>query len=274
MDTNEIISSGVLELYAMGLASPEEVLQVEGWAAQYPEVRAELDAIQNSLETYAQANAVPPGDDVKKKLFSRISNTDDTTATPVVTMSQAKAKVLGISPVWKYAAAASILLFITSAVFTYTYYNKYGAASTELASVKTELQKQKDMAAMMKKDMDMMSDPNAVPVSLDKVSDMDGAARIYWMKDTKEVYIDPTHMPAPPKGKQYQFWAIVEGKPVSGGMINMDEGSVKANINGMTVHLHKMKSFGKAEAFAVSVEDAGPEKEKPDHVVVVGKVSL
>ena len=261
-------------MYTMGLTSPEETIQVEGWAAQYPEVKAEVEAIQRTLEGYALANAVEPPASVKEKLFGKLEEKEN--SIPVIGMngSSSPAKVVSISPVWKYVAAASVLLFIGSTYFGFNYYNKYNTVNNELASTKTALQQEKDMASMLNKERDMMSDPNAVPVSLNKAGVMDGAARIYWMKDTKDVYIDPTHMPVPPKGKQYQFWGIVDGKPVSGGMINMDQGDVKANINGMTVHLHKMKSFGKAEAFAVSLEDAGPEKEKPTEVVVVGTVSL
>jgi anti-sigma-K factor RskA len=87
------------------------------------------------------------------------------------------------------------------------------------------------------------------------------------MKNTGEVYIDPSNLPKAPAGKQYQFWAIVDGVPVSGGMIKTD-----LEINGKKVHIQRMKSFGQAQAFAVSLEDAGPEKPAPSKVVVLGKI--
>ena len=118
----------------------------------------------------------------------------------------------------------------------------------------------------MNNDMGVMTNKNAIPVSLAGMPDVpDAAARIYWMHNTKEVYIDPSNLPKVPAGKQYQFWAIVDGKPVSGGMITTE-------INGKTVHVQKMKSFGSAQAFAVSLEDAGPEKPVPTKVMVMGKL--
>jgi anti-sigma-K factor RskA len=48
-----------------------------------------------------------------------------------------------------------------------------------------------------------------------------------------------------PAGKQYQLWAIVDGKPVDAGMIGDCEG------------LCKMKVIDHAEAFAVTLENAG-----------------
>ena len=262
MTVLDIISSGLLELYVMGIASPEETRQVEAWAKQYPEVAAEIEAIQSVMVNYAEANAIEPGADVKAKIFAAIQNT----SSPVVDMKTAGvAKVRSLSPVWKYAAAASIVLLIGSLVFNYTYYNKYKSANEELATTKTELQQQMAIVQATSEDMEHIKNKYAMPVNLPGMTaSMDTVARIYWMQDSHEVYVDRTNLPAPPSGMQYQFWAIVDGIPISGGMINLPDGR--------TVRLQKMKSFGKAQAFAVSLEKAGPEKPAPSKVVVMGKI--
>lgn len=264
MNAQEIISSGVLELYCMGLASAAEKADVEQWAKQYPEVAAEIEAIQAGMEDYARAHAIEPGADVKKNIFAKIKTS---TAAPITVEqgSETSAKVYSMSNTWKYAAAASIILLVGSLVFNYTYYSKYQAANNELAATQTELQQQKDIAKAMHDDMGVITNKNAMPVSLEPMPDVpDAAARIYWMKNTKEVYIDPSNLPRAPKDKQYQFWAIIDGKAVNGGIITTE-------INGKTVHIQKMKSFGNAQAFAVSLEDAGPEKPVPTKVMVMGK---
>ena len=268
MNAQEIISSGILELYCMGLTSAAETAEVAAWAKQYPEVAAEIEAIQSGLESYAQTHAVEPAPSVKEKLFAAI-NTN--TAAPVVNIKaeeKTTAKVYSISPAWKYAAAASVILLVGSLILNYTFYNKYQSTNKELASTQTELQQQKDMADAMKKEIDLMGDKNAKPFILAGMPDVaDAEARIYWMKNTGDVYIDPSNLPEAPKGKQYQFWAIVDGVPVSGGMINTN-----IEIDGKKVHFQKMKSFGKAQAFAVSLEDAGPEKPVPTKVMAMGKI--
>ena len=250
----------------MGLTSAAETAEVAQWAKQYPEVTAEIEAIQSGLEGYAKAHAVEPGASVKEKIFASINQQKTTPVVNLKTNGNAPAKVYSISPAWKYAAAASIVLLIGSAILNYTFYNKYKSANSELASTQTELQQQKELANNMNNDMGVMTNKNAMPVSLAAMPDVpDAAARIYWMQNTKEVYIDPSNLPKTPAGKQYQFWAIVDGKPVSGGMITTE-------INGRTVHVQKMKSFGSAQAFAVSLEDAGPEKSVPTKVMVMGKL--
>jgi len=108
----------------------------------------------------------------------------------------------------------------------------------------------------------------ATPVSLagiDSTADID--ARIYWVKNTNEVYIDPANLPKTPEGKQYEFWTIVDGAPAP-----LNGGVITAEINGKKVHVQKMKSFGNVKAFAISLEDAGPAKTKPDKVMAVGSI--
>ncbi len=252
----------------MGLTSATETAEVAQWAKQYPGVAAEIAAIQSGLESYAQTHAVEPSAAVKEKIFATF-NTNTDTASPVVDMrtnNEPLANVYAISPVWKYAAAASIILLIGSLILNYTFYNKYQSANAELATTESELQQQKDIAAAMEGDMDVIQDRNTKPFVLAGMPDVaDAQARIYWMKNTGDVYIDPSNLPEAPKGKQYQFWAIVDGKPVSGGMINTSKGN-------KTIQIQKMKSFGSAQAFAVSLEDAGPEAPAPTKVMVMGKI--
>jgi len=270
LNANEIISSGVLELYCMGLTSESENAEVQQWAAKYHEVAVEIKTIEANLEKYAQENAITASAHVKEKILTDLKMN---TSTPIIDMkksgtSATRAIVKQVFPFWKYAAAASIVLLVVSLFFNYTFYYKSQSLSNELATTQEDLLKQKEITGTMKQDMGIMADKNAQPVSLNAMPDVaDAAARIYWMKNTGDVYLDPTDLPTAPKGKQYQFWGIVDGVPVSGGMIKMD-----FEVDGKKVHIQKMKSFGRVQAFAVSLEDAGVEMPAPTKVIVSGKI--
>ena len=108
MEPNEIISSGILEAYATGMASPQEVIQVKGYLNNFVEVREELDRIEADLEIYANLFAVQPDAAVKNKIFARI-NVDDKRNNEIEngSISQASRAVIGIPIYWKYIAAAS-----------------------------------------------------------------------------------------------------------------------------------------------------------------------
>ena len=133
MELNDIISSGLLELYAAGLASQEEAAQVLQWARQYPEVADELAQIETSMSLYAQANAVLPDASVKAKIFERINESEKAKVVPLTNIAAASPlKVVKISSAWKNAAAAAILLLIGSSVMNIVQYNNNTTVNKEL----------------------------------------------------------------------------------------------------------------------------------------------
>ncbi|MEO8570026.1 MAG: anti-sigma factor [Ginsengibacter sp.] len=267
MNSNDIISSGFLELYAMGLSSPEETVQVESWIAEYPEVKKELQEVEMSLESYALAHAIEPSGLVKEKIFSQINADGKKANLSFIKTGAARAEpvIYRIPSYFKLIAAAMLVLLIGSAILNYSYYNKYQSTNSDLQIAQQKIAQQDSVNLAMNKDMDVITDKNSVPVVLNGTPHAPEAlAKIFWMKNTGEVYIDPSNLPAIPAGKQYQLWAIVDGKPVSGGMISTEKG---------IYHIQKMKSFGKAEAFAITLEKAGGSPTPTmDEMYVISKI--
>jgi anti-sigma-K factor RskA len=255
VEINEIISSGLLESYAMGHCTEEENLQVQQWVQKYPEVAVELASIERSLEDYASAHALPASGSVKKNLFDQLGL--DQSDAPV-------AKTISIGSRWKWLAAASIILFLASSVINFVLYNQYKKADDALASTTEALHTSLSQNKQMENDGKIISDPNSIPVSLKGLEAMpDAVAKIFWLQNSGDVFIDATSLPDAPEGKQYQFWAIVGGVPVNGGLI--------LKTNKASFHLQRMKSFGKAEAFAISLEKEGGSP-TPTKVVSMGKI--
>ncbi len=82
MDIQEYIASGILELYASRSLPPQEEAEVERMAALYPEVKEELDAIVETLESYAKLHAVEPPAHLKEKILSQFALPDGVTLAP------------------------------------------------------------------------------------------------------------------------------------------------------------------------------------------------
>jgi hypothetical protein len=244
------------------MANEQETAEVTALAKKYPEVAAEIKAIEISLENYAQANAVQPSASVKQKVFAEIKNP-----------SGQAAKIVSIRSSWNYAAAVAIVLLISSIALNVVYYIKYKDANNNYAAAENEKNKaEKQLALMQQSNQEMKSDMNVIqsrysePVALHGLEAApDAAAKIFWMKNTGDVYIDPSNLPDAPAGMQYQLWGIVDGKPVDGGMIVI-------NKTGDKFRIQKMKSFGKAEAFAVTLETAGGNPTPKGDMYVMGKM--
>ena len=58
MNTQEYISSGIVESYVFGLASQEEKIEFERMAETHPEVKAAREAFEIALEKQALSEAV------------------------------------------------------------------------------------------------------------------------------------------------------------------------------------------------------------------------
>ncbi len=69
---NTFIQSGILESYVLGLASDEEMEEVESMSALYPAVQEAIDFFCNSLEINGLANATPPPPTVKTMVMASI----------------------------------------------------------------------------------------------------------------------------------------------------------------------------------------------------------
>ncbi|MEO6405679.1 MAG: anti-sigma factor [Ferruginibacter sp.] len=259
MEIKDIISSGLLEMYVTGLSNEHENVQVEAWKKQYPEVALELLQIEKSLEDYAMSNAIAPAPELKSKIEKAIQSGSDLEQ-PI------QAKVYSIPAYWKWVAAASIVLLVASSIMNFRYYSRMQEAIAAEQSQRQELLAKNERLDELDKNMLVIQSKYSEPVALHGLpAAPDAAAKIFWMKNTGEVYIDPSNLPEAPAGKQYQLWGMVDGKPVDGGMI------IKTKT-GKTFEIQKMKSFGKVEAFAVTLETEGGNPTPKGDMYVLGKM--
>jgi anti-sigma-K factor RskA len=268
VEVKEIISSGLLELYATGLASSEEAAQVLQWAGQYPEVAEELNQIQAGLDMFANAHSIQPDPSVKDKIFARINEGETARVIPFVSSHDDHVtKVIPISSFWKRVAAAAVALLLGSAVLNISLYKKNNDITAELNQSQQLVNNLQDKSKAMENDLQVVQSKYSTPVSLNGLETApDAAAKVFWMRNTGDVYIDPSSLPGAPKGKQYELWAIVGGQPVNAGIIVTTK-------KGDRYVIQKMKTFGKVDAFAISLEDESVSpKTTPTVVVSMGKM--
>jgi anti-sigma-K factor RskA len=265
VNTQQIISSGLLELYVAGLTSVEETAQVVSYMQLYPEVLAAVHEIEDSLEIYAQAQSITPAKVLKEKIFASIP-VEET----IVTLPQRSAsenKVVKMQPYWKWLAAASIILLLGSGVLNYQFYQQNNLLGKNLQQLEDELSVAKQGMNGLKQDLNVVQSKYSESIRLNGLNETpDAVAKIFWLKNTGEVYIDPSNLPNIPSGKQFQLWAIVDGKPVDAGLII-------TSINGSKFRIQKMKTFGKAQAFAITIEkEGGSSSPTLNKMVVMGKL--
>jgi anti-sigma-K factor RskA len=274
VNVQEYISSGIIESYVLGLASPEERAEFESMCISHPEVRAARDAFELSLEQHALKNAVEPSAYLKNEIFAKINAEE---SLPKYTSYQKEARkeqatVVGIG--WlRYASAASIVLLVASTVLNYYFFTQYKEYSTkydqlvqsqgQMASANLTLQaKLQDYEAALSMIKDTAMAVVKMP-SLPSSPNPGSMTTVYWDTKSKDVYLLVNNLARPSTDKQYQLWALVNGKPVDAGVFDIKEG----------LSFVKMKNIQQAQAFAITLEKRGGSQSPTMPIYVLGKVS-
>jgi anti-sigma-K factor RskA len=279
VDIQAYIASGVVESYVLGLATNEERAELEQLLPQHPELQDALTDFEQSLENFHQTQAVVPPPAIKANLMAQLAGefaTDTTSLTtptaPVVQLNHnntSTAKVRSMQ-LWRNVAAAMVALLVGSVALNVYYYNAANEAQQtvkNLISQNNSLQASIDATQVRMQEMNngfkLMADPNVLTVKLTAAAnELNGnAATVFWDSRTKDVFVMNTALAPAPAGKEYQLWAIVDGVPVDAGMMGKCAEGVC-----------KMKNIQKAQAFAISLEDAGGNPTPKGTIYVLGKV--
>ena len=262
MNNKEYISSGILESYILGHASPEEAGILECVMKNSNEVREAFEEAQKTLEMLATAQAVTPPNDLKSKIWDKIQQQEkevelniEKPIIPITTNVHQKNEVKTEFPDiktekkgnWKNFAIAASLLFLVSTGANLYWMNSQSEINEKLVKLENE-SKSKNLAMQnMQQKLDVVANPDMKKVVLAGVEKHpESKATVLWDTSSKDVYLNVNNLPKAPEGMQYQLWAIADGKPVNAGMYSEDKDGRIALAN-----------IPNAQAFAITLEKKG-----------------
>ncbi|MFY7964106.1 MAG: anti-sigma factor [Chitinophagaceae bacterium] len=247
MNINDYISSGILEQYVLGDISPQEKKEVECMSHIYPEIKEELVKVQLAIEGLAMENAVTVPSHLKKNIFDQIEK--ETTievkqTSKLVNLNTSTAvNETNVVSIKKYLVAASISLAVGATSVYVILQNSFN---------QKELALNKKVDEIAKDNEDVKNKLAILSVENNKTFVLQGNAKapgktmvVLWNNKTGNVYVNNVQLPQAPIDKQYQLWALKDGKPIDLGVFNAD-GSIQ-----------NMKSVAGAQAFAVTLEVKG-----------------
>jgi len=287
LNTKEYIQSGVLELYAAGALSDTEAREVEAMAAQYPEVQAELAAIQDALISYSAAFKKNPKPELRSTILNRIDEIEGVSSANILSVPEAAGKLNAIDTAgnnsfnyvqqparFNYLMAAVWIFLVLNIVGNVYFFTKLKNTEEQMAGVLNENNKMKLEYEKIRLDMDKKStDMKMVMNRSNKIVDLKGMeiapqsfATVYWNPNSKKVMLNVSNLPMPPADKQYQLWALKDGKPIDAGVFDMQPGS------GDDMHMMPV-TIADADAFAVTLEKKGGSPQPTlTQLYVMGKI--
>ena len=259
MNIEEYISSGIIESYVLGLASEEERAEFEKLCAIYPELVIERNRFEAALEKHALDNSTTAPPFINMQLLETISS-PATSPDETIAFSR-KAPLLSLKAI-RYIAAACVIVLLGCGYFFY----RLQIQNETLVNANKQL-----LARFNTTDSVLSSIVNAKKIfksdnlSLVEMKNNAGgqasSANIYWDSASAAVYMVIKDLPPLPQTKQYQLWALIDGKPKDLGVFN---------ATGKRVIL-KMKNCKKATAFSITVEPKGGNTSpSPNSVKITG----
>ena len=255
MKKDEIISSGLLEQYVLGLVSPQEKEVVERCAERYPEVKKQLLDMQKSIEEYALAHAIEPPPSLRKTVLDAVKNSPNApidASTPPY-----EAPVIKVWPKWiGWAASAAAVVIFGLSIWCLMLYGEQRRAAEQMAVLSGQVEAlQRDYISLRQKNQAVESeyvvlkdnDTHHVHMRASNTSPTSMAV-VYWNPAHRDALINVADLPKPPHGHQYQVWADVNGQHYDMGLLDTIPD---------TTRLNKLRFFDETRGFVITIEKLG-----------------
>lgn len=276
MNIQEYISSGIIEAYVLGMASKDERAEFETLCAVHPELRRARDEFEMSLEEAALASAVTPDKSLKSKIFAEIEiesyDQQNAYAEQQVPVIPFETEPQFSTSLRKYMNVAAVILLVGSIamnLYFFSQYRSYSSKYNELLAQQTNMASNnkalQTKLSQYQQELSLMKDPDMLLVKMQASNvatspDTASSAMVYYNTRSKQVFLVVNHLPPPTAGKQYQLWAIIDGKPVDAGVFDPKE------------FMLTMKNISGPQAFAITLEKPGGSSSPEGPMYVLGKV--
>lgn len=244
MRKNEIIESGLLELFVAGALDNKDRQLVLKALNEFPELKYELVEIEHAFKYVAHANAVTPSAGLRSKVLSQIPKTN----VPDAVTSTPKVKPAGSGFLWPFILTAVSLI----GLFFY-YMNKNNSYNTLLQereqekiicdSIETENSRQSDLlSALTSRNIQILEvDPT------DKYPNT--SLYMYNDQSTKKNFIQIKNLPSLAANQSYQLWSLKDGSdPIP---LDVFEGSQD---------LFEVEFIDDTKNYAITIEQKGGSK--------------
>lgn len=265
MNVQEYIKSGIIESYVLGIATDSEREEFESMEALYPEIKEARIAFEKTLEDQLLRDAKEPPAELKTKVLGSLKNYNtDSYQTEEYEHEHTPVRKIGV---WKWMAAASLILLAGAAYLAFTTYQENKRLVAENRQLQQEVSVATARMDSIYQDAQRLYSPAMKMTTLTGTATAPKAyATVYWDTTSKDVYLMINNLPKPASDKQYQLWALLDGKPVDLGVFDFDIRERRLLV--------KAKNIQNAQAFAISLEPKGgsPQDGPTGQVYVMGNL--
>lgn len=261
MNPEELIASGNLEMYVCGNLPEDEAALVQKAMQEFPEVKREVELIEQSLLYLAQTVAPPVQAMNWTSILNSIRNGNNT-----------KVRSINWPAITGWAAAilcmGGIMWMLKQ---NNDLNNSIQVTTTQNTVLREEKSKAESQLAENNEILDVLRSKDYQVYTLpgNQAVAPEAFAKVYLNKQENIAYIDTKGLPTPPRGKVYQVWSLKMEPltPTSMGLISTE--------NEMGEGIFKFKDFPDAEAFGITLEpEGGSETPTMSQLYTLGVITI
>ncbi|MBA6153299.1 anti-sigma factor [Gelidibacter maritimus] len=219
------MESGLLDSFILGTTTPNENLEVESYIAEFPEVQAEYERLQDNLEILAKANAVEAPNYVLNAVIRDI--TEDA---PVIQMHSAPTH--NRTPWFSIAASIAAFIFAGTAFLLHeqnvSLNHENQVVVEEIFDLRSDIEANNKRLESVMLEFMKLNNPETEKYVLrgnSRAKDLKTVAYINAVDKTS--MIDVVSLPKLPENQTYQIWAELQDRMVNLGILDESERKLK-----------------------------------------------
>ncbi|RXJ50490.1 anti-sigma factor domain-containing protein [Gelidibacter gilvus] len=219
------MDSGLLDNYILGTTTPNENLEVESFIAEFPEVKAEYERLQDNLEILAKANTVEAPRYILNAVIKEI--TEDV---PVIQMHASPTHRR--TPWFSIAASIAALIFAGTASMLYeqnvSLNHENQVVVEEIFDLRSDIEDNNQRLENVMLQFMKLNNPETEKYVLrgnSRAKDLKTVAYINAVDKTS--MIDVVSLPKLPENQTYQIWAELQDRMVNLGILDESERKLK-----------------------------------------------
>jgi len=246
MKLNEILDSGLLELYVLGKLTGTELREVEQAIQKFPEIKPELFEIEKALFRYDNLYKVTPAAHNIKKIMSQVegSNSSDNSGNKGSDTKDGK----GGSSKWGFLSSLLSLLLLGSLYFSYTKQKDADLVIEDQAKLIEDCEEQKSQFEARRDMYAALLDLETTKIKAgptDKYPETDMV--IHSNPTLQKNYIQLNTLPPLADNQSYQLWSLKGDNPP----VPMDV------FEGSTEEFLEVGFIDGTNAYAITIEQRG-----------------
>ncbi|TXE09372.1 anti-sigma factor [Gelidibacter salicanalis] len=218
------MNSGLLDSYILGTTTIDENLEVESFIAEFPEVAAEYDRLQENLEILAKANIVEAPKYILNDVFKEISE-----ETPVLKMNLRPERR---TPWFSIAASIAAFIFAGASFFlndkNITLSNENQVVVEEIFDLRSDIEENNNKLENVMLQFMKLNNPETEKYVLRGNSRAKNLKTVAYINAVdKTSMIDVVSLPKLPEDQSFQIWAELQDRMVNLGILDESERKLK-----------------------------------------------